>query len=106
MLNHQLRMSREFFQKVYSLGVERHSEHLFVRTSGRFGKNKGSVVVSKRVLRGAVARHFLRRRVYSILKGVFPKLTHPTAVIVVAKKNIEKLSFEELKKEIETLLLQ
>ncbi len=105
MLNHRFRMSRDFFQKVYSSGVERHSAHLFVRISSQFGKNKGSVVISKRVLRGAVARHFLRRRIYSILRGISPKVTQPVDIIVIAKKNIGKLSFKEIQKELETLLL-
>jgi len=106
MLGGSQRMSRAIFQAVYTTGEVRHAPHLLVRTApSNSGKSRGSAVVSKKVLRGAVARHFLRRRLYSILRGVFAKLAQPTDVIVITKRDIDKLTFTELTTELETLLL-
>lgn len=42
-----------------------------------------SVVVSKKVHKGAVGRNRIRRRLYEIIRQELPKITHPNDVAVI-----------------------
>lgn len=60
-----------------------------------------SVVVSKTIIKKAVDRNFVKKRIYSILNNFVLKINKPTIGVVYLKKGCEKLSFNEIKNEIE-----
>ena len=66
----------------------------------RFG-----VVVSKKVLKSAVGRNRIRRRVYEALRLELPTFTaHLDCIFVIYNRSILKLPFTDLRRELRTLL--
>lgn len=66
----------------------------------RFG-----VVVSKKVLKSAVGRNRIRRRVYEAIRLELPEFTyHRDCIFVVFSKSIMSIPFRELRTLIHTLL--
>ncbi len=63
---------------------------------------KCGVVVGKKTARKAVARHLLRRRIFSILRGEQPLA--PLHLAVLTRSAASTLSFEALTVELRTLL--
>lgn len=69
------------------------------------GFTRFAVVVSKKVLKTAVGRNRIRRRVYEAVRLNFDKFKKPRDYIfVVYDKQIEKLPFSDLQKQIRSLL--
>jgi len=95
------RMTRERFSEVFKHGEVRHSPHLLIRVSNsQDNYSHGAVVVSKRVEKGAVQRHLLKRRLYSILAHYFRNSLKSHDIVIVIKKNAGKLLFRDLKHEL------
>lgn len=64
-----------------------------------------SVVVSKKVLKSAVGRNRIRRRVYEALRLELPEFTtHQDCIFVVFNKSIMTIPFRELRRLIHDLL--
>ena len=64
-----------------------------------------AVVVSKKVLKSAVGRNQIRRRVYEAIRLELPNfLFSQDSIFVVYNKNIKEMPFEELRKTIRELL--
>ncbi len=56
-----------------------------------------SVVVSKKVCKGAVGRNRIRRRLYEIIRTELPKIQAPhDVVIIVFTSEIKSMPFDEL----------
>lgn len=68
----------------------------------RFG-----VVVSKKVLKSAVGRNRIRRRVYEALRLELPRFhDHLDCLFVIYNKSVAKMPFTELRAQIRDLLQQ
>ncbi len=64
-----------------------------------------SVVVSKKVLKSAVGRNRIRRRVYEALRLELPDFTaHRDCIFVVFNKSVVSMPFRELRRLIHNLL--
>lgn len=64
-----------------------------------------SVVVSKKVLKSAVGRNRIRRRVYEALRLELPEFTaHMDCIFVVFNKSISTMPFRDLRRLIHELL--
>lgn len=64
-----------------------------------------SVVVSKKVLKSAVGRNRIRRRVYEAIRLELPTFTaHLDCIFVIYNRNILQLPFNELRRELRVLL--
>lgn len=69
------------------------------------GFKRFAVVVSKKVLKSAVGRNRIRRRVYEAIRLELPNFISPTDYIfVVYNKNIKDVPFPELRGTIRRLL--
>ncbi|MBR3368909.1 ribonuclease P protein component [Candidatus Saccharibacteria bacterium] len=69
------------------------------------GFERFAVVVSKKVLKSAVGRNKIRRRVYEAIRLELPNFQLPQdSIFVVYNKNIKDLPFNELRKNIRNLL--
>ena len=88
---------------VYSNGSSVRTQKITVK----FAKNphrkdsRFAVVVSKKVLKSAVGRNRIRRRVYEIIRHELPKIdgTFDVAVMIF-HKSVKDISHEELKENI------
>ncbi|MCL1839695.1 ribonuclease P protein component [Candidatus Saccharibacteria bacterium] len=71
------------------------------------GKQRFAVVVSKKVLKSAVARNRIRRRVYEAIREQLPSLKSPNDhIFTIYSKDIKDISFSELQAIISDLLNQ
>jgi ribonuclease P protein component len=102
MLKKKQRLSRGEFTNLLKKGRRVHDTHLsLVFTTAT--ETKCGLVVSKKVAKHATARNLLRRRVYAILGDNLAMLAKKH-LVVLTKPSIQALSFEELKKTLETLI--
>ena len=70
------------------------------------GRSRFAVVVSKKVLKSAVGRNRIRRRVYEALRLELPNLKtwHKDCIFVIYQKDVATMDFLELRKIIRDLL--
>lgn len=99
------RLSKEKdFEKIFSLGKIARDDFLNIRfLNNNFFHGRFAVVISSKVFKKAVTRNLIRRRLFAILRTQnFKKFFD--MIIVVKKKEIAFLSFEDLKNRAQTLL--
>lgn len=69
------------------------------------GYQRFAVVISKKVLKSAVDRNRVRRRVYEAIRLELPNFTkHQDSIFVIYDKNIKTLPFSELRQLVSSLL--
>lgn len=70
-------------------------------------KQRYAVVVSKKVLKSAVGRNRIRRRVYEALRLELPKIQQPVdCIFIINTKEIFTIDFVELQSLIRDLLIE
>jgi len=70
-------------------------------------KQRYAVVVSKKILKSAVGRNRIRRRVYEALRLELPKITEPVdCIFIINTKEISTIDFKELQSLIHDLLIE
>lgn len=80
---------------------------LVVNNNDRRKKNRFSVIVSKKVLKSAVGRNRIRRRVYEVIREEILNIRAPLDVLVVIyNKDIKDIKYSELKDELISLFKQ
>lgn len=106
MLPKDLRVTTEVFKKVLKEGVSLHTPALSFRyykeTTHR--PSRFSVFVPKKVLKKAVDRNRLKRRINACLVEMYPVLNQSFTGVFFAKQNTCTLPAETLKKEIVEIL--
>ena len=66
-----------------------------------------SVVVSKKVLKSAVLRNRVRRRIYEYIREVLPRITTPhDVVVIVTHSEVLTMSHEDLHAQLDQLFAQ
>lgn len=99
-------MSREDFADTVQKTTEHHSPHFIAKVykkSPHLLSGTGvSVVVSGKIVKKAVDRNTLKRRIYNLLRKHINTKTDKN-VVIITKKGVGKLSFPEIKKELEDL---
>ena len=77
---------------------------VFVRPNKR-KESRFGVVVSKKVLKSAVGRNRIRRRVYAVIESFRPRIKENIDVLIkVQKADVRDVDFAILKAELEQLL--
>jgi len=110
MLSKKQRMTKDLAKEVFIRGNTVSSPHFLLKTlPSPDGMPHCAASVSKKIAPTAVKRNTTRRRVYSVVNGLWSKIGHvskPQGVLfgISVKKGGENLSFEDLSKEIEELL--
>lgn len=70
-------------------------------------RNRFAVVVSKKVLKSAVGRNHIRRRVYEAIRAEIPNINQPVdCIFVVYVKEVAAMDFKELRALIHGLLIE
>lgn len=92
------------FGKIFFSGKIIQDSFLNIRfLANNFSYRRFAVVISSKVFKKAVKRNLIRRRLLSILRSLnFEKCFD--MIVVVKKKEIALLSFEDLKYNLQTLL--
>ena len=68
-------------------------------------KQRYAVVVSKKVLKSAVGRNRIRRRVYEVIRMELPKIEKPVdCIFIIYSKEILDMDFKVIQKTIRDLL--
>ncbi len=99
MLPRKKRLSREKFNRFFSLGKRLHGNG-FTLIYSPYSSFHASVVVSKKAAQHAVKRNKVRRRIYDILRQ-YNKIHNNTGVyIFLTKADIQNKEYSELKEEI------
>ncbi len=102
MLPKSQRISRELFPTLLSSRLFLNSPHLSLRLAPS-SQVKVAVSVSKKVSKSAVIRNRTRRRTSNALRELILELK-PHLLLFIAKPGAEKLTFIELKREIEEMI--
>lgn len=105
MLPKNKRVTTELFQKILKEGKSLHTPALSFRylrettpDSSRF-----SVFVPKKVLKLATKRNYLKRKVNSALRSVYPQLRNSFIGVVYAKNTTINLTVTEIAEELKNL---
>jgi len=106
MLSKQRRIQKKNFPSLRGNGKSFFVDGLTLRVVAQQDKSfsKASVVVSKKVLKTAVGRNRIRRRVYGSLEKFLPTISLGFFLIFYPKSVVEKISSKELYKQISLLL--
>ena len=70
-------------------------------------RQRYAIVVSKKILKSAVGRNRIRRRVYEAIRAEHPKIQQPVdCIFIVYTKEIAVIDFKELRSLIHNLLIE
>ncbi len=103
MLPKKERLSREEFNRFFSVGKRFQTPSLQVVYAPHTTFH-ASVVVGKKVAKGAVLRNKIRRRIYDIVRRHKSMYQDKGVFIFFTKAGIEKKSYAQLKEDVETVL--
>lgn len=98
MLPRSKRVSIHRFLEIIKKGEVIHSSFFIMRFVKTVSKSHFAVSVPKKVAKTAVERNKIRRRVYSVLKNLIPRLKHSNDVVLIMKGGSERLSILDLEK--------
>jgi len=103
MIPRSLRLTRQGFE--LARGLRRTaSPHFAISYSlpgEKIPENGSAVIVAKKIVKGAVTRHLLKRRIRAILR---PWSAEDRILIVSARKDADTLSFSEMNSELSSTL--
>ncbi|MFV0484963.1 MAG: ribonuclease P protein component [Candidatus Saccharimonadales bacterium] len=85
----------------------RHPKISLVYNQNSKNKKRFAVVVSKKVLKSAVGRNRIRRRMYELIRAELPQMNKPMdCIFVVYSKETQDMPFLELKELVRGLLAE
>ena len=85
----------------------RDSKISLVFASNARKRQRYAVVVSKKVLKSAVGRNRIRRRVYEAIRAELPNIKQPVdCIFIIYTKEIAVIDFKELRSLIHNLLIE
>jgi len=83
----------------------RGSKISLIFTDNARNKQRYAVVVSKKVLKSAVGRNRIRRRIYEAIRLTLPKIQKPVdCIFIIYSKEILNMDFKEIQRTIIDLL--
>lgn len=85
------RLTQSEFQGYFKIGNRHHSKHLTLITTP-FHKRKVAVVVGKKVVKSAVKRNGIKRRIFATLRREFGETATSGVLIVLVKPTFATLS--------------
>lgn len=98
-------MNTRRFTDVVKAGARVQGAHLFLQALPSMETQTHlAIVAPRRVALRATARNLLKRRGYSALRSLSPRLTSPIDGIFFYKKGAEELSFQEISHEMRSVL--
>ncbi|MEA2112719.1 MAG: ribonuclease P protein component [Patescibacteria group bacterium] len=106
MLPSSNKIKTQLFKEILSKGKIYNSIYFSVKflENPNGNINKFAVVVPKKVMKKAISRNLLRRRLFNYLKDLNKDLNKSFTIILFCKSEVDKLSFNGLKKEVDLIL--
>lgn len=105
MLSKKNRLTKEEFDIVFKNGISKNSEYFHIKIlETKDSDKKFAFVASKKIIKGAIKRHLLKRRVYSIVRNFLENIREGIFVIFFLKKEGSNISFEETEKDIQNII--
>jgi len=100
------RVKKELFPKIMKEGVFLHGTNFCLRFLDRKDSLPSlfSFVVPNKVKKTSVGRHLIKRRMSAVVEKLLITLKPGISAILFAKKDVTKVPFEEIEKEITELL--
>lgn len=107
MLSKENRLKRKKdFKEVFKKGKGFGKDFLFLKIKKNNLKKKSrfSFIVSKKISKKAVVRNKIKRRLREVIREELPRIKPGIDGVFIAKKNIEKKDFLEIKENVIQLL--
>jgi len=105
MLNKKNRLTKEEFDIVFKNGFSKNSEYFNIKILETKDINKKfAFVASKKIIKGAIKRHFLKRRIYSIIRNSLENIRDGVSIIFFLRKEGENINFQETEKDIQNII--
>ena len=101
---YKIKSSKEF-QKIYKHSRKLNSNLLFVKfATNNYDISRFGVVVSRKVSSLAVKRNKIKRQIFSVLRDIVKQFNKSYDIILIARKKISQVNYQEIKKDIIRLL--
>lgn len=95
------------FDKVFKTGRSTYGRFLGVKSlQNKLNFSRFGVILGLKIEKSAVKRHFLKRRVFSIISKMDKELFFSGDYVIIALAEIKKASSLELEQELRKLLLK
>ena len=104
MLPQKERLTREQFNRSFSVGKRLHLPYLQLIIDSTSDSFHGSIVISKKVYKKAVERNKLRRQLYAVLSAFHKTSEVRATYMVIVKPTIKGTSLLEVSSELKELL--
>lgn len=106
MLPKQSRVKKDLFPKIMKEGVFLHSTNFYMRFLDKKDSLPSlfSFVVPNKVIKTSVGRHLIKRRMSAVVETLLITQKPSISAIIFAKKDVSKVPFGEIEKEIIELL--
>ena len=104
MLPQKERLSRELFNRSFSVGKRIHLPYLQLIVDSTSSSFHGSVVVSKKVYKKATDRNKLRRQLYAIMSTFYREHVSKATCIIIVKPNIKEVPRLKIREDLQELL--
>ena len=91
---------------VYAKGKAQRSHHVTIKyvENGRRKRSRFSVVISKKVLKSAVGRNRVRRRIYEYIRTEMHRIDGVHDVVVICTSSeLRSMPYEQLKEQLDLL---
>jgi ribonuclease P protein component len=100
------RVKKESFAKIMTGGVFVHAPNFYLRLLDRKDAKPSlfGFVVPNKVIKTAVGRHLLKRKMTAVVEKLLITLKTGSSVVIFAKKDVSTLPYLEIEKEILELL--
>lgn len=106
MLPSSKRLTTPLFKEVMDKGKLVHSSFFSLKIMKATGESRFSVAVSKKIAKSAVERNKIRRRSYSAIRMVLPRLPEGIHGVFMAKAPILKSTLPDISKEVELIFVK
>ncbi len=103
MLPSKKRLNRKEFDRFFASGKRSHSPSLMLVYSPSVSF-QASAVAPKKIFKTAVSRNKFRRRVYDMYERLLRETALTGTYITIAKAGAEKLDYDSLKRELQSLI--
>ena len=96
------------FSKFYKKGLKRSSQFFLISLykEKENTKNNFAVIISKKTFKTAVLRHKNKRRIYNIIRQLYPQFLEYNYIFITIKSDISEIKDSELKNELSYLILK
>lgn len=106
MLPKKKRLTKSSFNLVIDEGKPFHTSVATLRIREMAENSQFSISIPKKVSKSAVVRNKVKRKVFSIIKDIYPDLQKNVMGIIIMKQGSDKLDFDVLTKEIINLFVK